>query len=89
MHIYEGHEVKNSSVVLLGDYRSLEKENAQLEADKLEAYRAISDNCIAEYHDSTDYCIYCEKVQGSKEEHNKHCIVLKAEEYINETHISI
>ena len=33
MHIYEGHEVQNSSVVLLGDYRALEKENVQLKAE--------------------------------------------------------
>lgn len=88
MHIYEGHEVKNSSVVLLGDYRTLEKERGQLEADKLEAYRAIVDNHV-EYGDIADYCIQCE---GSNKEtgnctpivHSEDCIVLKAEKYIRE-----
>ena len=64
----------------IGDCVDYEEANELL----LEAYQAIEDNCIQESYQQIDYCIYCEKVQGSKEDHDKDCIVLKAQEYIRE-----
>lgn len=52
----------------------------KLKADKLEAYRAIRANHISVFQ-GIEYCVHCEEFHN---EHDKDCIVLKAEKYINE-----
>ena len=56
----------------------------KLQTELMEAYKAIVDNSMytywcPEYKDSVELCTFCEE-----EEHDKNCIVLKAEQYIED-----
>ena len=59
----------------------------QLEADKLELSKAIIDNCLVFKYSDWIECVHCEKGtqitdKESYDNHDKDCIVNKAQKYI-------